>query len=65
MEALPGTLMLAIAAMIFATIIGVLLGVLAALKQNTCRLNVASFSKKCVVFFDLKKALYGNDKSIL
>ena len=35
MEALPGTLMLAIAAMIFATIIGVLLGVLAAVKQNT------------------------------
>ena len=35
MEALPGTLMLAFAAMIFATIIGVLLGVLAAVKQNT------------------------------
>ncbi len=35
MEALPGTLMLAIAAMIFATVIGVLLGVLAAVKQNT------------------------------
>ena len=35
MEALPGTLMLAIAAMLFATIIGVLLGVLAAVKQNT------------------------------
>ncbi|MEJ7822126.1 MAG: ABC transporter permease [Chitinophagaceae bacterium] len=35
MEALPGTLMLAIAAMIFATFIGVLLGVLAAVKQNT------------------------------
>jgi peptide/nickel transport system permease protein len=35
MEALPGTLLLAIAAMIFATIIGVLLGVLAAVKQNT------------------------------
>lgn len=35
MEALPGTLMLAIAAMIFATIIGVLLGVVAAVKQNT------------------------------
>ena len=35
MEALPGTLILAIAAMIFATIIGVLLGVLAAVKQNT------------------------------
>jgi peptide/nickel transport system permease protein len=35
MEALPGTLMLAFAAMIFATVIGVLLGVLAAVKQNT------------------------------
>lgn len=35
MEALPGTLLLAIAAMIFATIIGILLGVLAAVKQNT------------------------------
>jgi peptide/nickel transport system permease protein len=35
MEALPGTIMLAFAAMIFATIIGVLLGVLAAVKQNT------------------------------
>ena len=35
MEALPGTLILALAAMIFATIIGILLGVLAAVKQNT------------------------------
>ncbi|MDQ6756545.1 MAG: ABC transporter permease [Bacteroidota bacterium] len=35
LEALPGTIMLAFAAMIFATIIGVLLGVLAAVKQNT------------------------------
>ena len=35
MDALPGTIMLAFAAMIFATIIGVLLGVLAAVKQNT------------------------------
>jgi len=35
MEALPGTIMLAFAAMIFASIIGVLLGVLAAVKQNT------------------------------
>ena len=35
MEALPGTLMLAFAAMVFATIIGILLGVLAAVKQNT------------------------------
>ena len=35
MEALPGTLMLAFAAMLFATILGVLLGVLAAVKQNT------------------------------
>jgi peptide/nickel transport system permease protein len=35
MEALPGTIMLAFAAMIFATIAGILLGVLAAVKQNT------------------------------
>lgn len=35
LEALPGTLILALAAMIFATIIGILLGVLAAVKQNT------------------------------
>lgn len=35
MEALPGTLILAFAAMLFATIIGILLGVLAAVKQNT------------------------------
>ncbi len=35
MEALPGTIVLAIAAMLFATIIGILLGVLAAIKQNT------------------------------
>jgi ABC-type dipeptide/oligopeptide/nickel transport system permease component len=35
LEALPGTLVLALAAMLFATIVGVLLGVLAAVKQNT------------------------------
>ena len=35
MEALPGTLLLASAAMFFAIIIGILLGVLAAVKQNT------------------------------
>ena len=35
LEALPGTLMLALAAMIFATVIGIFLGVLAAVKQNT------------------------------
>ncbi|MFT3679121.1 MAG: ABC transporter permease [Ferruginibacter sp.] len=35
MEALPGTLLLALAAMTFATIIGVLLGVLAAVKKGT------------------------------
>ncbi len=35
MEALPGTLILAFAAMLFATVIGILLGVLAAVKQNT------------------------------
>ncbi|HEX5554798.1 MAG TPA: ABC transporter permease [Chitinophagaceae bacterium] len=35
MEALPNTIFLAIAAMIFASVIGILLGVLAAVKQNT------------------------------
>lgn len=35
MEALPNTIVLAIAAMLLASIIGVLLGVLAAVKQNT------------------------------
>ena len=35
MEALPGTLILAFAAMLFATIIGILLGVLAAVKKGT------------------------------
>ena len=34
-EALPGTILLATAAMLFATIIGIALGVLAAVKQNT------------------------------
>jgi peptide/nickel transport system permease protein len=34
-EALPGTLILALAAMLFATVVGILLGVLAAVKQNT------------------------------
>lgn len=34
-EALPGTLILALAAMLIATVLGVLLGVLAAVKQNT------------------------------
>ena len=35
LEALPGTLLLAFAAMLFATIIGILLGVLAAVKKGT------------------------------
>jgi peptide/nickel transport system permease protein len=35
MEALPGTLMLAFAAMLFATVIGILLGVVAAVKRGT------------------------------
>lgn len=34
MEALPGTIMLAAVAMIFATIVGILLGVISAVKQN-------------------------------
>lgn len=35
LEALPGTLLLALAAMLLATVLGILLGVLAAVKQNT------------------------------
>ena len=35
LEALPGTLLLTMAAMLFATIIGILLGILAAIRQNT------------------------------
>lgn len=35
MDALPGTLILAVAAMLMATVVGILLGVLAAVKQNT------------------------------
>ncbi len=35
MEALPGTIVLATAAMLFAAIVGILLGVLAAIRQNT------------------------------
>ncbi|MGH2648685.1 MAG: ABC transporter permease [Ginsengibacter sp.] len=35
LEALPGTLMLAFAAMVFATVVGIFLGVIAAVKQNT------------------------------
>jgi len=35
MEALPGTILLAIAAMIIATVFGILLGVIAAVKKNT------------------------------
>jgi ABC-type dipeptide/oligopeptide/nickel transport system permease component len=35
LEALPGTIVLALAAMLFATIVGILLGVLAAVKKDT------------------------------
>ncbi len=35
LEALPGTIMLAFAAMLFATVVGIFLGVVAAVKQNT------------------------------
>lgn len=35
MEALPGTIVLAFSAMIFATVIGIFLGVISAVKQNT------------------------------
>ncbi|MFL9483307.1 ABC transporter permease [Chitinophagaceae bacterium LWZ2-11] len=35
MEALPGTIILAVAAMVIATVLGILLGITAAVKQNT------------------------------
>jgi peptide/nickel transport system permease protein len=44
MEALPGTLILAIAAMLFATIIGLLLGVTAAVRKGTWMDTTAVFS---------------------
>ncbi len=44
MEALPGTLILAIAAMLFAIIVGVLLGVTAAVKKGTWMDTTAVFS---------------------
>ena len=44
MEALPGTLMLAIAAMIFATVIGICLGILAAVKKGTWMDSSAVFA---------------------
>jgi peptide/nickel transport system permease protein len=44
MEALPGTLMLAFSAMLFATIIGIGLGVLAAVKKDTWLDTTAVFS---------------------
>ena len=44
MEAIPGTLLLAFAAMFLATIFGILLGMLAAIKKNTWMDNSAVFS---------------------
>ncbi|HMK05755.1 MAG TPA: ABC transporter permease [Ferruginibacter sp.] len=44
MEALPGTLILAFAAMLFATVIGILLGVTAAVKKGTWMDTTAVFS---------------------
>lgn len=44
MQALPGTLMLAVAAMFIATLIGIPLGVIAAVKQNTWMDTSAIFS---------------------
>lgn len=44
LEALPGTLILAFAAMLFATIIGILLGILAAVKKGTWMDTTAVFS---------------------
>jgi peptide/nickel transport system permease protein len=44
MEALPGTFLLAITAMLFATIMGILLGVLAAIKKGTWMDTTAVFA---------------------
>ncbi len=44
MEALPGTILLALSAMLIATVLGILLGVLAAVKQNTWWDTSAIFS---------------------
>ncbi len=44
MEALPGTITLTVAAMIFATVIGILLGIISAVKQNTWIDTTAVFS---------------------
>jgi len=44
MEALPGTILLALSAMFIATVLGILLGVLAAVKQNTWWDTSAIFS---------------------
>lgn len=44
LEALPGTLILSFAAMFFATVIGILLGMLAAIKHNTWMDSTAVFS---------------------
>ena len=44
MEALPGTLLLAVAAMIFATIMGILLGILAAVNPNNWIGSTAVFT---------------------
>ncbi len=44
MEALPNTIILALVAMLFATIVGILLGILAAVKQNTWMDTAAVFA---------------------
>lgn len=44
LEALPGTLLLSFSAMFFATVVGILLGILAAVKQNTWMDTTAVFS---------------------
>ena len=44
LEALPGTIMLAVAAMFFAILVGIFLGILAAVKQNTWMDTGAVFS---------------------
>ena len=58
LEALPGTLMLALAAMFIAILIGIPLGVVAAVKQNTWIDNTAIFSS--IVGISAPSFFYGH-----
>ncbi|MEI9956722.1 MAG: hypothetical protein WDM90_10575 [Ferruginibacter sp.] len=59
MEALPGTLLLAFAAMLFATIFGILLGVVAAVKRGTWLDSSAVFAS--ITGISAPIIFYGNN----